>query len=245
MKSFRYIVAILLFPIIIFFSTGCTAVNSADAVKTDALGITKSEKTKMAEEKHIDTTEKKDSTAKIDTADYNEKMLALANKDKTGKWPAKAPFPLPGAIFPYNRVVAFYGNLYSKRMGILGEIPKDSMFKKLQGEINKWKIADSLMPVIPALHYIAVSAQGSPGRDGKYRLRMPFQQIDTIMEWAKQINALVFLDIQVGGSTVKDEVPHLEKYLQLPGVHLGIDPEFSMKNGDAPGKKLAVLVQMM
>ena len=30
----------------------------------------------------------------------------------------------------------------------------------------------------------------------------------------------------------------LEKYLQLPNVHLGIDPEFSMKNGEVPGKKI-------
>ena len=65
--------------------------------------------------------------------------------------------------------------------------------------------------VIPALHYIAVSAQGSPGKDGKHRMRMPFHQIDTIMNWAKQINALVFLDIQVGASTVKDEVPAIGK----------------------------------
>jgi hypothetical protein len=48
----------------------------------------------------------------------------------------------------------------------------------------------------------------------------------------------VFLDIQVGGSTVKTEVPLLEKYLQLPNVHLGIDPEFSMKNSERPGTKI-------
>ena len=170
-------------------------------------------------------------------------MLALANSDTTGKWPAKTPFPLPGAIFPYNRVVAFYGNLYSKRMGILGEIPRDSMFKKLQGEVAKWQAADSSIPVIPALHYIAVSAQGSPGKDGKHRMRMPFHQIDTIMNWAKQINALVFLDIQVGHSTVKDEVPPMETYLKMPNVHLGIDPEFSMKNGEVPGTKIGTFNQ--
>ncbi|MEO9100749.1 MAG: hypothetical protein ABI267_10565, partial [Ginsengibacter sp.] len=49
---------------------------------------------------------------------------------------------------------------------------------------------------------------------------------------------LVFLDIQVGLSSVHDEVPPLEKYLKLPQVHLGIDPEFSMKNGSVPGKKI-------
>ena len=58
------------------------------------------------------------------------------------------------------------------------------------------------------------------------------------MNWARQINALIFLDIQVGHSTVKDEVPTLEKYLSMPDVHFGIDPEFSMKNGEMPGSKI-------
>jgi hypothetical protein len=174
----------------------------------------------------------------IDTARYNKLQLYLANGDRSGKWPVKSPYPLPGAILPYYRIVAFYGNLYSKRMGILGEIPKDSMIRKLQQEIKKWKNADSTLPVKPALHYIAVTAQGSPGKGSTYRLRMPFHQIDTIVKWAKEINGLVFLDIQVGHSTVKEEVPSLEKYLKLPQVHLGIDPEFSLKNGEVPGSRI-------
>lgn len=174
----------------------------------------------------------------IDTAGYNKKMLELSNNDAAGKWPVKTVYPLPGAIFPDHRIIAFYGNLYSKRMGILGEIPKDSMFKKLQQEVDAWQAADPSSKTIPALHYIATTAQGAPGRDGKYRLRMPFHQIDTIVNWAKQINALVFIDIQVGHSTVKAEIPLFEKYLQMPNVHFGIDPEFSMKNGERPGSKI-------
>jgi hypothetical protein len=174
----------------------------------------------------------------LDTADYNKKMLSLSNHDSTGRWPAKAPYPLQGAILPYNRIIAYYGNLYSKRMGILGELPREEMIKKLQGEVAKWQAVDTTVKAIPALHYIAVTAQGAAGKDGKHRLRMPFKQIDTIMEWAKPIDALVFLDIQVGHSTVKDEVPPLEQYLKLPNVELGIDPEFSMKNGETPGSKI-------
>ena len=174
----------------------------------------------------------------FDTVLYNQKLKALANGDTSGLWPQKFAYPLPGAILPYNRIVAFYGNLYSKKMGILGELPKDEMLKKLQEEVNKWKVADTSMPVIPALHYIAVTAQGAAGKDGKHRMRMPFHQIDTIISWAKPINALVFLDIQVGASRVKDEVPLLEAYLKLPNVHFGIDPEFSLKNGETPGTKI-------
>jgi len=55
---------------------------------------------------------------------------------------------------------------------------------------------------------------------------------------AKMGNAIVFLDIQVALSNVKNEVPRLEKYLKMPNVHLGIDPEFSMQDGDLPGHKI-------
>ncbi len=171
----------------------------------------------------------------FDSADYASKMKALANGDTTGRWPHAAAYPLAGAIFPYHRIVAYYGNLYSKRMGILGELPKQEMLNKLKGEIKKWEAADSSLPVLPSLHYVAITAQA--GGDKK-RMRMPFHQIDTIMNWAKEINALVFLDIQVGWSTLQEEVPTLEKYLKLPNVHLGIDPEFSMKFGDVPGKRI-------
>jgi hypothetical protein len=64
---------------------------------------------------------------------------------------------------------------------------------------------------------------------------MPFSQIDSVLKMAEKINAIVFLDIQVALSTLEEEVPQLEKYLKLPNVHLGIDPEFSMKGGQKPG----------
>jgi hypothetical protein len=181
---------------------------------------------------------KKKAVATIDTLDYTKRMIAISNKDTTGRWPVKTPYPLPGAILPYNRIIAFYGNLYSTRMGILGEIPRNQMIEKLQGEVAKWAAADSTVKTIPALHYIAVTAQGSPGSANMYRMRMPFKQIDTILSWAKPIDALVFLDIQVGHSTVQAEVTALEQYLALPNVHLGIDPEFSLKNGEVPGTKI-------
>lgn len=182
--------------------------------------------------------EKKSEKHNIDTVDYNKRILALSNQDTSGRWPVKSVYPSAGALLPYNRIVAFYGNLYSKRMGILGELPKEAMLKKLKAEILQWKEADPNTPVIPALHYIAITAQSSPGKSKLYRMRMPFKQIDTILSWAKPIKAIVFLDVQVGHSTIKEEVASLEKYLSLPNVHLGIDPEFSLKNGEIPGTKI-------
>ncbi len=199
----------------------------------------------------------------LDIEAYNAKMLLMANnpppkppttkivKDpKTGvettvtttpplvnyPWPVKTTYPNPGALLPFNRIIAYYGNLYSTKMGALGQWPEAEMLERLDVEVKKWEAADPATPVIPALHYIAVVAQGSEGKDGKYRARMPDSEIDKVLAMAEKINAIVFLDIQVGFSTVQDEVPRLEKYLKLPNVHLGLDPEFSMKTGIRPGK---------
>ncbi|ULQ57365.1 hypothetical protein KJS94_04010 [Flavihumibacter rivuli] len=172
----------------------------------------------------------------VDSASFSSQLAHITNGDSSGRWPVKSPLPMQGAILPYKRIIAYYGNLYSTRMGILGELPPQQMTDKLQQEVKKWEAADPNMPVQPALHYIAVTAQGSPGKGGKYRLRMPFHQIDSVLNMAKKIDAIVFLDIQVGLSSLQEEIPLLEKYLSMPNVHLGIDPEFSMKGGQAPGK---------
>lgn len=188
-----------------------------------------------------DSVVKNEALAPLDTALYNQKLLKLANGDSSGRWPAKTGYPIAGAILPFKRIVAYYGNFYSKKMGVLGEYPPDEMLKRLAVEVKKWEAADSTMPVQPALHYIAATAQGSPGKDGKYRLRMPSKQIDSVIKLAARINALVFLDVQVGFSNVEAEIPPLEKYLKLPQVHLGIDPEFSMKTGKKPGTVIGTM----
>lgn len=176
----------------------------------------------------------------VDSLAYAQKIMALANGDTTGLWPVQnQPLPLNGAILPFKRIVAYYGNLYSVRMGALGEYPPKEMWSRLNAELKAWREADPETPVVPALHYIAVVAQGDAGKDGKYRFRMPEKQIDSVLTIAKmQDSTLVFLDIQVALSTIQDELPLLEKYLKMPHVHLGIDPEFSMKDGSRPGKKI-------
>ena len=153
-------------------------------------------------------------------------------------WPVKGPAPLPGAVIPAKRIIAYYGNPLSKRMGILGEVPPDEMLSRLDREVAKWEKADPSTPVQPALHLIAVVAQGSAGRDGMWRTRMSDSLIERVYGWAQKRNALLFLDIQVGHSTLQAEIPRLAKYLERPNVHLGIDPEFSMKTKAKPGTKI-------
>jgi hypothetical protein len=162
-----------------------------------------------------------------------------AGSDLDSLWPPKMPAPLPGAILPAKRIVAFYGNPLSRRMGILGEFDPPEMLAKLDAEVAAWNRLDPAHPVQPALHLIAIVAQGAPGRDGKYRLRMDSTLIENVYGWARSKNAILFVDVQVGHSTLQQELPWLERFLRRPDVHLGIDPEFSMKDGKTPpGRKI-------
>ncbi len=205
----------------------------------------------------------------IDTAAYNTKLLAIANvpprtittivtstipgtttiaTSKVVKtvpgvsaWPVKTVLPDAGALLPFNRIVAYYGNFYSTQMGVLGEYPPDQMMAMLASTTAEWRAADPTTPVIPALDYIVVTAQGSAGADGKYRLRMPDSQIDKALSLISQVNGLVFLDFQVGWSNVQTEVPLYASFLKLPNVELSLDPEFDMEPGVKPDHEIGTM----
>lgn len=154
-------------------------------------------------------------------------------------WPVKFPTPLPGSILPGKRIVAYYGNPQSKRMGALGEFPKDDMLRRLKLEVGRWEKADPSVPVQPALHLIAVVAQGEPGKAGKYRMIMPDAIVNQVYGWAKEAHALLFIDIQTGHDDIRSILPRFEWILKNPDVHLGIDPEFNLiKSGKKPGTKI-------
>ncbi len=200
------------------------------------------------------TTPLKPRAPELDREAYDAKLLANANLSSTTlallasttasaaqkaaiKWPVKnAPYPNVGALLPFNRIVAYYGNFYSRGMGVLGEYDEPVMLEKLRAEVAKWEAADPKTPVIPAIHYIVTTAQSLPQKDGMYTLRMPDDQIDKALAIAEKIDGIVFIDFQVGLSTLQKELPHYEEYLKNPKVHLGVDPEFSMKTGAPPGR---------
>ncbi len=228
MKKLIVPIAVMLLILI-----GCSKSPSSKSSSTKSTSSESSEKTEINEQKEL---------LPVDTVAYLKKMKALANGDTMGYWPAKKHiYPIKGAILPFKRIVAYYGNLYSKKMGILGEYPPKEVWKRLNAEVKAWEKADPSTPVQPAIHYIAVVASGTAGKDGNFRTRMPAVQIDSAIAIAKMGHAIVFLDIQVALSDVSKEVPMLEKYLKMPNVNLGIDPEFSMKDGSHPGKKIGTM----
>ncbi len=171
------------------------------------------------------------------------KIKYLAGEDpefarKCG-WPVQCPPLQHGSILPQKRVVAFYGNPLSKKMGALGQYPKEEMLQRLKGEVAKWEKADPSLPVQQALHLIAVVAQGEPGKSGKYRMVMPDNIVNQVYSWAKESNSIMFIDIQTGHENLRDLLPRFEWILKNPDVHLGIDPEFNLIGSKKkPGTKI-------
>ena len=187
------------------------------------------------------------STSAITTETGTPASTSTATPDSVAAGKALTPLDslgligpkITGPILPGKRILAFYGNPHSKKMGILGEYPKDDMLRKLDQQAIPWIEQDSAKtPIQKALHLVAISAQGAPGKNGHYSMRMSDKTIRKVIRWAAEHNAICFLDIQVGLAPLGPEMEFLKPYIELPYVHLGIDPEFSMKTGARPGSKI-------
>ncbi|HEX7241298.1 MAG TPA: hypothetical protein VF263_13570 [Longimicrobiaceae bacterium] len=156
-------------------------------------------------------------------------------------WPVNAPRSLPGAILPGRRIICYYGNPNSKKMGALGEYPRDEMLRRLDREVQRWTQADPQHPAIPCLHMVTVVAQGAPGPSGKYRSQLRDTQTDSIYRMIKERNGIFFIDVQVGTDDIRNFVPRFEDFLKRPDVHFAVDPEFYMRGGVVPGRKIGTM----
>jgi hypothetical protein len=154
------------------------------------------------------------------------------------------PSPVEAAIgvrLPRDRVVAYYGNPIEPAMGILGLAPSSAMLDKLHQQMAAYGAADRRRPVRAALELVTPAAQKSPGEDGLYRARMSPALIERVAAWAEADHDLLILDVQLGRSSVSDELAALLPYLRRPYVHLALDPEFAMGAHQVPGRVIGSL----
>jgi hypothetical protein len=140
-------------------------------------------------------------------------------------------------LLPTYRIISYYGNPLSPYMGVLGSASPQVVIARLRQQEAAYVAADPTHPTIGALELVAVVAQGSPGPNGYYSLRMPYSLISQELQIARENHLLLILDVQIGHATVQSEVQYLAPYLKQPDVELALDPEFAMKPGDIPGKQ--------
>ncbi|HEX2729838.1 MAG TPA: hypothetical protein VHM16_08780 [Rubrobacteraceae bacterium] len=137
-----------------------------------------------------------------------------------------------------NRLVAYYGHPSTGLMGVLGEYQPDELMDRLKDQTAEYSKLDPDRPAVPTIELIASVAQPVPGADGLYVTQTPKKDIQTYVDLTKKNDALLLLDVQLGRATVMQEIKLLEPYLKLPHVHLAIDTEYSVEDGEVPGQDL-------
>lgn len=144
--------------------------------------------------------------------------------------------PKAGPLLPEYRIVTYYGHPHDANMGIVGEHSMEDLAEMVRAEAANYAAADPSRPVIPAFELIATVAQRVPGDDGTYILDTDRQTLIRYIDFAEAQGMLVVLDIQIGRGTVADEIEKVRDLLMRPNVHLAIDPEFAVKEGETPGE---------
>jgi hypothetical protein len=142
--------------------------------------------------------------------------------------------PAAQSLLPGTRIISFYGHPSTPIMGVLGTGSPEELFPRLQQQAAEWQAADPATPVKMAFEIIATVAQPNPGDDGTYLLFSGNELIGEYVEFATQHDMIVILDLQIGHNTIPNEIERIRQWLELPNVHVALDPEFSTAANDIP-----------
>lgn len=145
---------------------------------------------------------------------------------------------MKGAILPDNRVLSYYGFPGNELMGILGEHDKETLLGLLQEQSAAYEAVDSSKPIKLAFEVIASVAQSDPMPDGSYLSYTSSDYIKEYVDFTRDNDLLLLLDMQFGRRTVQQEIDAVLEWLTEPHVHLALDPEFSVNEGEVPGQVL-------
>jgi hypothetical protein len=143
-----------------------------------------------------------------------------------------------GGPLTEHRLVSYYGHPLSEAMGVLGQYEPQEMVKHLKEEAKAYTRLDPDLPAKPTIELIASVAQGSPGANGIYLRRTRPETIEEYAKVAEETGCLLLLDVQVGHSTIADEIEVIRPFLERPYVHLAIDTEYDMAPGEIPGEQI-------
>lgn len=134
-------------------------------------------------------------------------------------------------LFPRYRLVGFAGHPTAPALGRLGIGNLGDRAREIEKVAQPYAAGREILPV---LELIATVVQGSPGRDGMYRVRESDDVIATYLAAARKVKGVLLLDIQPGRSAFLTEVKAYEKWLKQPDVGVALDPEWRMGPGQIP-----------
>ncbi len=134
---------------------------------------------------------------------------------------------LPGA-----RVILYFGVVGAPTAGVIGWYGGDEngLLNQLRNQAQQYSLADPTHPVMMGLDLVDPLADALPQQDGLYVDRMDPATIQHYVDLTRQNHMLLFFDMQIERSTVQRELSYLWPYLQLPWVHLALDPEWDQSH---------------
>jgi hypothetical protein len=135
-------------------------------------------------------------------------------------------------VFPRYRLVGYAGVTGASTLGRLGTGPLDQRVAEIERRAKPYAAGREILPVVEV---IATVVQGSPGRDGKYRVRLSDTQIAKYHKAARKHRAVMLLNLQPGRSEFITEAKAFQKWLKEPDVGVALDPEWAMDRGQRPG----------
>jgi hypothetical protein len=144
----------------------------------------------------------------------------------------------PGPLPDGRRLIAYYGTPLGPGLGILGRHGIDETVRLLKEQAQAYRDLDPTVETIPAFHMVTTIADDFAGSDGDYNHRVPHA---TIRPWIDRIEAeggWSILDVQPGRASLVVELDAIEPLLLEPHVHLAVDPEFIVGDGQVPGQDL-------
>ncbi len=142
----------------------------------------------------------------------------------------------PRALLPRYRVIAYYGHPNATTMGVLGEYDKPGLLREILKEKEVWEAADPSRPVMPAFEIIGSVAQRDEAEHGTYLLHTDAKTIQSYIDFTQENGIQLIIDLQIGRSTVQDEIAWVTQFLDEPNVHVALDPEFAVAEGEIPGE---------
>ena len=119
----------------------------------------------------------------------------------------------PRSILEDHRVISYYGHPFSSIMGILGEGSKESIHEKLKEQAEAFRASGSGRSIKLAFHLIYAVAQASSGCDGSFLYHTDHSVVQDYIDFTREHDMLLFLDLQNGRSSVEAEVQNVLPYL--------------------------------
>lgn len=144
-------------------------------------------------------------------------------------------------LLPDNRILSYYGFPGNELMGILGEHDMETLLQLLRNQAAEYEAVDNSKPMLLAFEVIASVAQRDAGADGNYLEYTDPRTIQDYVDFTANNDLLLILDMQFGRNTVAQEIDAVREWLEYPHVHLAIDPEFSVREGEQPGVDLGTI----